>query len=74
MAPLHTSQSDAHRPSTAEIMTQTATAAISGGPYGMSSIATTSLSLSLDTTTTLFEATTLPKNAYLTSNLLIGIQ
>ena len=39
----------------------------------MSSIATTSLSPSLDTATTSFEATTLPENVYLTSNLWIGL-
>jgi hypothetical protein len=39
----------------------------------MSSIATTSLNSSLDIATTSLEATTLPENAYLTSNLWIGM-
>ena len=44
-----------------------------GDPFGMSSCATTSLNPSLDTATTSFEVTTLPENAYLISNLWIGI-
>ena len=39
----------------------------------MSSIATSSLNPSLDIATTSLEATTLPENAYLTSNLWIGM-
>ena len=73
MAPLHTSQSDVPRYSAADVLAHTAAATIFGNPFGMSSIATTSLSPSLDTATTSFEATTLPKNAYLTSNLWIGL-
>jgi len=39
----------------------------------MSSIATTSLNSSLDIATTSLEATTLPENAYLTSDFWIGM-
>ena len=73
MAPMHTSQSDAPRTSAAEVLAHTTAASIFGNPFGMSSIATTSLNPSLDTATTSFEVTTLPENAYLTSNLWIGI-
>ena len=73
MAPLHGTQSEASRPSAAEIFAQSTAASIFGTHLGMSSIATTSLSPSLDTATTSFEATTLPENAYLTSNLWIGL-
>jgi len=73
IAPLHTSQSDAPRYSAVDVLAHTAAATIFGNPFGMSSIATTSLSPSLDTATTSFEATTLPENAYLTSNLWIGL-
>ena len=73
MAPLHTSQSDAPRPSTAEIFAQSAADSIFGAHHGMSSIATSSISPSLDTEITSLEATTLPENAYLTSNLWIGL-
>ena len=58
MAPMHTSQSDAPRTSAAEVLAHTTTASIFGNPFGMSSIATTSLNPSLDTATTSFEATT----------------
>jgi hypothetical protein len=50
-----------------------AAATIFGNPFGMSSNATTSLNPWLDTATTSLEATTLPENAYLTSNLWIGL-
>ena len=73
MAPLHTSQSDASRPSATEIIAQSTTASIFCTHLGMSSIATTSLNSSLDIATTSLEATTLPENAYLTSNLWIGM-
>ena len=72
MAPLHTSQSEASRPSAAEIIAQSTAASIFGSHPGMSSIATC-LNSSLDIATTSLEATTLPENAYLTSNLWIGI-
>ena len=72
MAPLHTSQLEASRPSAAEIIAQSTAASIFGSHPGMSSIATC-LNSSLDTATTSLEATTLPENAYLTSNLWIGI-
>ena len=72
MASLHTSQSEASRPSAVEIITQSTTASIFGSLPGMSSIAT-SLNPSLDTAITSLEATTLPENSYLTSNLWIGI-
>ena len=68
MAQLHTSQSEASHPSTAEIIAQSTTASIFGSQPGMSSIATC-LNSSLDTSTTSLEATTLPENSYLTSNL-----
>ena len=73
IAPLHTSQSDAPRHSAADVLAHTAAATIFGNPFGMSSIATTSLNPSLDTATTSLEATTLPENAYLTSNLWVGL-
>ena len=73
MAPLHTSQSEASRPSAVEIFAQSTAASIFGTHLGMSSIATTSLNSSLDIATTSLEATTLPENAYLTSNLWIGM-
>ena len=72
MAPMYTSQSDAPRSSAAEIFAQSAAASIFGSHPGMSSIAP-SLNPSLDTATTSFETTTLPKNAYLTSNVWIDI-
>ena len=72
MAPLHTSQSEASRPSAAEIFAQSTVASIFGSHPSMSSIATF-LNSSLDTATTSLEATTLPENAYLTSNLWIGM-
>ena len=72
MAPLHTSQSEASRPSAAEIIAQSTAASIFGSLPGMSSIAT-SLNSSLDTAITSLEATTLPENSYLTSNLWIGM-
>ena len=71
MAPLHTSQSEASRPSAVEIITQSTAASIFGSLPGMSSIAT-SLNPSLDTTITSLEAITIPENSYLTSNLWIG--
>ena len=73
IAPLHTSQSYAPRHSAADVLAHTAAATIFGNPFGMSSIATTSLNPSLDTATTSLEATTLPENAYLTSNLWVGL-
>ena len=73
MAPLHTSQSDASRPSAAEIIAQSTATSIFGTYLGMSSIATTSLNSSLDIATTSLEATTLPENAYLTSKTWIGM-
>ena len=72
MAPLHTSQSEASRPSAAEIIAQSTAASIFGSHPGMSSIATC-LNSSLDTAATSLEATTLPENSYLTSNLWIGM-
>ena len=45
MAPLHTSQSDASRPTAAEIIAQSTAASIFGTHLGMSSIATTFLIL-----------------------------
>jgi len=72
IAPLHTSQSEASHPSAAEIIAQSTAAAIFGSHPGMSSIVT-SLNPSLDTAITSLEATTLPKNSYLTSNLWIGM-
>ena len=71
MAPLHTSQSEASRPSAVEIFAQSTAASIFGSQLGMSSIAI--LTSSLDTATTSLEATTLPENSYLTSNLWIGM-
>jgi len=71
MAPLHTSQSEASRPSAVEIITQSTAASIFGSLPGMSSIAI--LTSSLDTATTSLEATTLPENSYLISNLWIGM-
>ena len=68
MAPLHTSQSEASRPSAAEIFAQSTVASIFGSHPSMSSIATF-LNSSLDTATTSLEVTILPENAYLTSNL-----
>ena len=73
MAPLHGTQPEASRPSVAEIFAQSTAASIFGTHLGMSSIATTSLNSSLDTATTSLEATALPENAYLTSNLWIGM-
>jgi len=61
------------RTSEADQITARMSDAIFGGPYGMSSIATSSLNPSLDIATTSLEATTLPENAYLTSNLWIGL-
>ena len=63
--PPHTSEADQ--------ITARMSDAIFGGPYDMYSIATSSLNPSLDTATTSLEATTLPENTYLTSNLWIGI-
>ena len=71
MAPLHTSQSEASRPSAVEIFAQSTAASIFASQPGMSSIAI--LTSSLDTATTSLEATTLPENSYLTSNLWIGM-
>ena len=73
MAPLYDTQPEASRPSAAEIFAQSTAASIFGTHLGMSSIATTSLNSSLDTATTSLEATALPENAYLTSNLWIGM-
>ena len=73
MAPLHGTQSEASRPSVAEIFAQSTAASIFGTHLGMSSIATTSLNSSLDIATTSLEATTLPENAYLTSDFWIGM-
>ena len=73
MEPLHGTQSEASRPSAAEIFAQSTAASIFGTHHGMSSIATSSLNSSQDITTTSFEATTLPANAYLTSNIWIGL-
>jgi len=73
MAPLHGTQSKASRPSVAKIFSQSTAASIFGTHLGMSSIATSSLNPSLDITITSFEATTLPANAYLTSNIWIGL-
>ena len=72
MAPLHDTQTEASRPSATETFAQSAAASIFGTHPGMSSIAT-SLNPSLDTATTSLEATTLPENAYLTSNIWIGL-
>ena len=72
MAPMYTSQPDAPRSSAVEIFAPSATASIFGSHPGMSSIVT-SLNPSLDTAITSLEATTLPKNSYLTSNLWIGM-
>ena len=54
-----------------EIFAQSTAASIFASQPGMSSIAI--LTSSLDTATTSLEATTLPENAYLTSNLWIGM-
>ena len=72
MAPLHGTQTEASRPSAAEIFAQSAAASIFGTHHGMSSIATPSIHPSLDTAITSLEATTHPENAYLTSNLWLG--
>ena len=71
MAPLHGTQSKASRPSVAKIFSQSTAASIFGTHLGMSSIATSSINPSLYTAITSLEATTLPENAYLTSNLWI---
>ena len=71
MAPLYGTQPEASRPSAAEIFAHSTAASIFGSQPGMSSIATC-LNSSLDTATS-HEATTLPENAYLTSNIWIGI-
>ena len=71
MAPLYDTQPEASRPSAAEIFAQSTAASIFDSQPGMSSIATC-LNSSLDTATTSLQATTLPENSYLTSNLWIG--
>ena len=68
MAPLHDTQTEASRPSAAEIFAQSTAASIFGSHPSMSSIATI-LNSSLDTATSSLEVTILPENAYLTSNL-----
>ena len=73
MVPLHASQSEASRPSTAEIFAKTIVASIFGFHLGMSSRASLSPNPSLDTATTSLETTTLPDNAYLTSNIWLGM-
>ena len=72
MAPLYGTQPEASRPSAAEIFAQSTAASTFGSQPGMSSIATC-LNSSLDIATTSHEATTLLENAYLTSNIWIGI-
>ena len=72
MAPLYGTQPEASRPSAAEIFAQSTAASIFGYQPGMSSIATC-INSSLDTATTSLQATTLPENSYLTSNLWIGM-
>ena len=61
------------RTSEAEQIAARVSNSIFGDPFGMSSFATTSLNPSLGTVDTSFEATILPENAYLTSNLWIGL-
>ena len=72
MAPLYGTQPEASRPSATKIFAQSTAASIFGSQPGMSSIATC-LNSSFDTATTSLEATTLPENSYLTSNLWIGM-
>ena len=56
MAPLHDTQSEASRPSAAEIFAQSTAASIFGTHRGMSSIATSSIDPSLDIAITSLEA------------------